>query len=104
MPRVAPGAQGDRIGYHGDYSGPTPFDSDLREPATVLVEMFTSITSAAFKTVPSTDPAAHSIDNYNIPAQAVNEACPEVDDTISASAADKMTSVPAAARARGGRA
>ncbi|KAJ6525373.1 hypothetical protein B0H19DRAFT_1199068 [Mycena capillaripes] len=51
----------------------------------------------AFENVLSTDRATHGIDNYNIPTQAVDDVQREVDDTISASAADKATSVPAAA-------
>ncbi|KAJ6552500.1 hypothetical protein B0H10DRAFT_2217516 [Mycena sp. CBHHK59/15] len=50
----------------------------------------------AFEMVLSTDRATHGVDNYSIPTQAVDEVQREVDDTISASAADKATSVPAA--------
>ncbi|KAJ7842632.1 hypothetical protein B0H14DRAFT_3456681 [Mycena olivaceomarginata] len=53
----------------------------------------------AFENVLSTDRATHGVDNYSIPTEAVDDVQREVDDTISAAAADKATSVPAAAAA-----
>ncbi|KAJ7768676.1 hypothetical protein DFH07DRAFT_769223 [Mycena maculata] len=50
----------------------------------------------AFEMVLSTDRTTHGVDNCSIPTQAVDKLQREVDDTISASAADKATSVPAA--------
>ncbi|KAJ7330450.1 hypothetical protein DFH08DRAFT_1022709 [Mycena albidolilacea] len=50
----------------------------------------------AFENVLSTDRATHGVDNYSIPTQAVDDLQREVDDTISAAAADKATSIPAA--------
>jgi hypothetical protein len=38
----------------------------------------------------------HGVDNYSIPTQAVDDLQREVDDTISAAAADKATSIPTA--------
>ncbi|KAJ7926659.1 hypothetical protein B0H13DRAFT_2313380 [Mycena leptocephala] len=49
----------------------------------------------AFENVLSTDRATHGVDNYSIPTEAVDDVQREVDDTISAAAADKATSVPA---------
>ncbi|KAF8140705.1 hypothetical protein K438DRAFT_1995771 [Mycena galopus ATCC 62051] len=51
----------------------------------------------AFENVLATDRATHGVDNYSIPTQTVDDVQREVDDTISAAAADKATSVPAAA-------
>ncbi|KAJ7716173.1 hypothetical protein B0H14DRAFT_3632323 [Mycena olivaceomarginata] len=50
----------------------------------------------AFENVLSTDRATHGVDNYSIPTQAVDDLQRKVDDTISAAAADKATSIPAA--------
>ncbi|KAF8183516.1 hypothetical protein K438DRAFT_1974989 [Mycena galopus ATCC 62051] len=51
----------------------------------------------AFENVLATDRATHGVDNYSIPTQTVDDVQREVDDTISAAAADKVTFVPAAA-------
>ncbi|KAF8202701.1 hypothetical protein K438DRAFT_1965188 [Mycena galopus ATCC 62051] len=51
----------------------------------------------AFENILATDRATHGVDNYRIPTQTVDDVQREVDDTISAAAADKATSVPAAA-------
>ncbi|KAF8167073.1 hypothetical protein K438DRAFT_1983902 [Mycena galopus ATCC 62051] len=51
----------------------------------------------AFENVLATDRATHGVDNYSIPTQTVDDVQREVDDTISAAAANKATSVPAAA-------
>ncbi|KAJ6548072.1 hypothetical protein B0H10DRAFT_1969361 [Mycena sp. CBHHK59/15] len=51
----------------------------------------------AFENVLSTDRATHGVDDYSIPSDVVDEVQREVDDTISAAAADKATTIPAAA-------
>ncbi|KAJ7703816.1 hypothetical protein B0H14DRAFT_3903697 [Mycena olivaceomarginata] len=48
----------------------------------------------AFENVLSTDRATHGVDNYSIPTQAVDDLQREVDDTISAAAADKGNFYP----------
>ncbi|KAJ6615368.1 hypothetical protein B0H10DRAFT_2220400 [Mycena sp. CBHHK59/15] len=51
----------------------------------------------AFENVLSTDRATHSVDDYSIPSDNIDEVQREVDDTISAAAADKAATIPAAA-------
>ncbi|KAJ6592206.1 hypothetical protein DFH09DRAFT_1273336 [Mycena vulgaris] len=50
----------------------------------------------AFKNVLSTDRATHGVDDYSIPSDVVGEVQRELDDTISATAADKAATIPAA--------
>ncbi|KAJ7896191.1 hypothetical protein B0H13DRAFT_2338520 [Mycena leptocephala] len=47
----------------------------------------------AFEIVLSNDRATHGVDNYSIPSDDVNEVQREVDDTISAAAADKAATI-----------
>ncbi|KAJ6605148.1 hypothetical protein B0H10DRAFT_1957264 [Mycena sp. CBHHK59/15] len=55
----------------------------------------------AFENVLSTDRATHGVDDYSIPSDVVDDVQREVDDTISAAAADKATTIPAAATEMG---
>ncbi|KAF7351785.1 hypothetical protein MSAN_01611900 [Mycena sanguinolenta] len=50
----------------------------------------------AFENVLSTDRATHGVDDYSIPTEVVDDVQREVDDTISATSADKAASIPAA--------
>ncbi|KAJ7259068.1 hypothetical protein C8J57DRAFT_1515777 [Mycena rebaudengoi] len=50
----------------------------------------------AFENVLSTDRATHGVDDYSIPSSVIDEVQREVDDTISAAAADKAATIPAA--------
>ncbi|KAF7337260.1 hypothetical protein MSAN_02278500 [Mycena sanguinolenta] len=49
----------------------------------------------AFENVLSTDRATHGVDDYSIPTEVVDDVQREVDDTISATSADKAASIPA---------
>ncbi|KAJ7300660.1 hypothetical protein DFH08DRAFT_979462 [Mycena albidolilacea] len=51
----------------------------------------------AFENVLSTDRATHGVNNYSIPSNIVDEVQREVDDTISAAAADKAATIPTTA-------
>ncbi|KAJ6576927.1 hypothetical protein DFH09DRAFT_1361286 [Mycena vulgaris] len=51
----------------------------------------------AFENVLSTDRATHGVDDYGIPSDNADEVQREVDDAISAAAADKAATIPAAA-------
>ncbi|KAJ6528824.1 hypothetical protein B0H19DRAFT_1274456 [Mycena capillaripes] len=55
----------------------------------------------AFENVLSTDRATHGVHDYSIPSDIVDEVQREVDDTISAAAADKAATIPAAATEMG---
>ncbi|KAJ7868065.1 hypothetical protein B0H14DRAFT_3586705 [Mycena olivaceomarginata] len=48
----------------------------------------------AFENVLSTDRATHGVNDYSIPSDIVDEVQREVDDTISAAAADRVATIP----------
>ncbi|KAF7371242.1 hypothetical protein MSAN_00760000 [Mycena sanguinolenta] len=78
-------------------SGPKFWDSldaDLRKIRNRAGGNARKLTKA-FEMVLSTDRATHGIDDYSIPTQVVDDVQRQVDETISAAAADKATSLPA---------
>ncbi|KAJ6480199.1 hypothetical protein C8R45DRAFT_1155076 [Mycena sanguinolenta] len=77
-------------------SGPKFWDSldaDLRKIRNRAGGNARKITKA-FENILSTDCATHGVDDYSIPTQALDDVQREVDDTISAAAADKAASLP----------